>query len=421
MHRNREDRDFLAGFISWWKDYFHVLVLSVTRISRDNVNIMASGMVYSTLIALIPGVTFLFVVFSSFGVLQPFVEMLSDFLVETLGETNGAEVIRLLEVYTGNAMSLGIVGLVSFVITSIFLMNKIHSVVCRIFRTPPRNGALKRFMMILTFLIVSAFLMVVLMTLQTTMGNYISQNLFAGMAKDANDTGLWRNLLIIAVIWICMFLIILILPNARIRKSSAAVGVTTGTVLAIVATSIFKLVTRFSVSYSVIYGSLASLLFFLLYLYIIWFIFMVSCEITYVHQFRPEKGMIQGRPDSPSRHISEGLTIVLMVADKYRKGSGFTTDRELIRRLSIPTSKLYGYLSLLEDNHILMPVNPQRTAFVPALPLDRISVKEVVSILYGTLREEEVVTLGEALSLDIAEKGIDNLGDLTLENLMERL
>ena len=44
----------------WWKDYVKVLVLSYTRISRDNVNILASGMVYSTLIAIIPCITFLF-------------------------------------------------------------------------------------------------------------------------------------------------------------------------------------------------------------------------------------------------------------------------------------------------------------------------------------------------------------------------
>lgn len=408
-----------SRFILWWKDYFKVLLLSFTRIARDNVNIMASGMVYSTLIALIPGFTFLFAFLSAFGVLQPFIEVMTEFFQETMGDEAGLEFIHMLEIYSGNAMSLGIVGLISFVITSIFLMNKVHSVVGRIFRTPPRSGAIKRFMAFLTFLIVMSFIIVVLVSLQSSFSGFIRTIFNRGGTQTEESR--WSPILVIAAIWLSMFAIIVLLPNARIRKRSAAVGVTTGTVSVLIATEIFKIVIKYSVSYSVIYGSLASVLFLLLYLYIIWFIFMVSAEITYVHQFRPAKGNLQGRPDSPQRQISEGLNLLLMVAEKYRKGDGYTTDRELIRRLAIPTSKLYGYLSTLEDARILMPVNPQRTAFVPALPLDRIRVDEVVGVLYGQMKDEDVVTLGDALALDVSDKGIRGLGDITIENLMERL
>lgn len=405
-------------FIAWWKDYFKVLVLSFTRIARDNVNIMASGMVYSTLVALIPAITFLFAFLSAFGVLQPFIELLTNVMQDALGTEPGLEFMQLLETFSGNAMSLGIAGLVSFVITTIFLMNKVHSVIGRIFRTPPRNGALKRFMSFLTLLIVISFIIVLLMTLQSTLGNVIT-GFFT--AKDKPVFSFWKFLLICASIWGIMFALIVILPNAKIRKRSASVGVTTGTISILIATEIFRHMIKTFVSYSVIYGSLASLLFLLLYLYIIWFIFMVSAEIAYVHQFRPAKGNLKGRPEAPQSQIAEGMNLVMMVAEKYRKGDGYTTDRELTRRLSIPTSKLYGYLTALEDARILMPVNPQRTAFVPALPLDKITVTEVVSVLYGVIREDEVETMGDAISQEVSERGIRGLGDLTLENLMERI
>ena len=58
------------GFIEWWKDYVKVLILSYTRIARDNVSILASGMVYSTLISIVPCIAFLFAFFSAFGVRQ---------------------------------------------------------------------------------------------------------------------------------------------------------------------------------------------------------------------------------------------------------------------------------------------------------------------------------------------------------------
>ena len=116
--------DKYQRFIDWWKDYFKVLVLSYTRISRDNVNILASGMVYSTLISIVPCITFLFAFLSVFGVLQTFLNMLTTFLVETLGDATGHEIASLIETYTGNALSLGVFGIISFLITSILLITR---------------------------------------------------------------------------------------------------------------------------------------------------------------------------------------------------------------------------------------------------------------------------------------------------------
>ena len=49
---------------------------------------------------------------------------------------------------------------------------------------------------------------------------------------------------------------------------------------AFIATMIFNSIMTTSVSYSLLYGSLASLFVFLLYLYIVWYILMVSAEVT---------------------------------------------------------------------------------------------------------------------------------------------
>ena len=168
------------GFIEWWKDYVKVLILSYTRIARDNVSILASGMVYSTLISIVPCIAFLFAFFSAFGVLQNVMDMLSVFLRETLGEQTGAEMVSMIEYYTGNALSLGVFGIISFLITSILLINRVYTVMNRIFRTQPRSGTLKRFTTFLTLLIVAAILIVVLIAIQgrveRTMLNYVKSD-----------------------------------------------------------------------------------------------------------------------------------------------------------------------------------------------------------------------------------------------------
>ena len=220
-----------------------------------------------------------------------------------------------------------------------------------------------------------------------------------------------------------IFSLIFFLPNAKIRFSSAFVGSLTGLVAILIATGIFKRIIVGSVNYSVIYGSLASILFLLIYFYLFWYIIMVSAEITYVHQFRPDKGVIKGRPESPLSQISEGVNLVLLVADKYRSGNGAMTEKELVRKLAIPSSRLYGYINCLEDGKIIMAVNTQRSAFVPALPLDKIYLKEVLHVLYGSERKtrEDIQTMGEAVAQEMEDKGIKGLEDISIENLMERL
>lgn len=410
------------GFIEWWKDYVKVLILSYTRIARDNVSILASGMVYSTLISIVPCIAFLFAFFSAFGVLQNVMDMLSVFLRETLGEQTGAEMVSMIEYYTGNALSLGVFGIISFLITSILLINRVYTVMNRIFRTQPRSGTLKRFTTFLTLLIVAAILIVVLIAIQgrveRTVLNFVRSDAFVLASSN-----FWESLMIIAVLWVGIFSLIFFLPNARIRLSSAMVGSLTGLFAILVATEVFKHIITTSVNYSVIYGSLASILFVLIYFYLFWYIIMVSAEITYVHQFRPDKGLIKGRPESPLSQISEGVNLVLLVADRYRSGGGAMSEKELVRKLAVPTSKLYGYINCLEDGNIIMPVNTQRSAFVPSRPLDRIYLKEVLHVLYGSERKarEDIQTMGEAVAEELEERGIRAMEDISIENLLERL
>ena len=164
-------------FVSWWKDYARVLKSVFRSIGSDNVTILASGLVYSSLIALVPCITFLFVFFSAFGVLQPFLDLLEKGLSDALGNEIAFSIISMLNGYTSNAMSLGIFGIISFMITGMFLVNKIYTVINQIFRTRPRSGTMRRFSMILIFIIVFAFVAAVLFAFTYNMQQQVEAKL----------------------------------------------------------------------------------------------------------------------------------------------------------------------------------------------------------------------------------------------------
>ena len=178
-----------------------------------------------------------------------------------------------------------------------------------------------------------------------------------------------------------------------------------------------------AVTYSVIYGSFAAIFLFLLYVYVLWMIALTVVEIAYVHQYRPDKQQLRGLPQSPARQLTEGVNIMMLIGSNYKSGRGVTSVRELTQHLMVPDRRLYGYLDLLTELHYIIPTNNGKTSFMPSRPLEDLKVRELVESLYGFdgMAEEEQDTPGEAVAAQIQGHGIDSLGSLTIENLLERV
>ena len=177
------------------------------------------------------------------------------------------------------------------------------------------------------------------------------------------------------------------------------------------------------VRYSVIYGSMASLLILLLFLFVCWFIILFSAELVYVRQFRPDKTLLMGHMQSPVSQITEAVNMLLLIADKYRRGNGAMTMKELMRKIGVPSATINSYISDFEDAKMVLSTNTTRTAFVPARPLDQISLRDVLMVLYGgrNASSADIETIGEAVAVDFLRKGTADLDNVTIENLLERI
>ncbi len=406
-------------FCAWWADYWHVVTSAFRGMGKDNLTMVASGMVYSTLIAIVPCLTFLFAFLSAFGVVQPFMKIIAFMLQDTFGEQTGQELIDYIQQFSSNAMSLGVVGLVSFIITGILLVDKIYIAINNIFHTRPSSGTMRRFTTFLTFLIVGAFMIVVSFALQSMLQNTLSR-IAIGTERPR---GILSSLVPYFVIWLFLFLLYEAVPNAKIRFGSASVGAFTGVISLSIASKIFSLITKLMVSYSVIYGSMASILIALLFLFVSWFIILFSAEIVYVHQFRPDKTMLLGNRQSPIIQMTEAVNMLLLIADKYRKGDGVMTMKELMKRLGVPSATIISYISDFEDAKMVIAANTARTAFIPARPLDQIKLSDILSVLFGgrDISSADIETIGEAVAVDFLRKGTQDMDTVTVENLLERI
>ena len=387
---------------------------------RDNILNSASGLVYSTLLAIVPALTFLFTFFNALGVLGPLVDVLNLWFVELAGAEAGSELMSMINHYTRNATSLGVVGLISFLVTMVLLVNKAWSVINKIYRSSRNSNPVKRFAGFLTFLIVASLLLAAYVSMESALTSWYFKILGIPIGRGFGALRTFGPTLIIALI---IFLLIYFVPNTKVRFNAALLGSVSGMVIITVFNKFTSLLTRMATNFSVIYGSFAAVFLFLFFCYVFWATIFFSVELAYVFQFRPDGSTITGLPQSPALQLSEGTNIMMLIGSNFRDGKGPTTIKEMLDRLVIPYNRLQAFLQLLTQLGFITPTNNSYTAFIPNKPLENLRLQDLVTALYGleSMDEVERDTAGEAVAREVEVKGIASLGSLTIENLLQRI
>jgi membrane protein len=176
-----------------------------------------------------------------------------------------------------------------------------------------------------------------------------------------------------------------------VRFDAAFLGSLAGVLFISIFSKFTTLLTSMVTNFSVIYGSFAAVFLFLFFCYVFWATVFFSVELAYVHNFRD--------------------------------GRGATSVREMLDRLAIPYNRLQGFLALLTQLNFITPTNNSHTSFIPKQPLESLRLQDLVVGLYGleTIDEVEHDTAGEAVALQVQDRGIASLGSLTIENLLQRI
>ncbi|HKM06805.1 MAG TPA: hypothetical protein VJ869_07420, partial [Sphaerochaeta sp.] len=162
---------------------------------------------------------------------------------------------------------------------------------------------------------------------------------------------------------------------------------------------------------------------FLFLFYAFWAVVFYSVELAYVHQFRPDTLGYKGLPQSPALQLCEGINIMMLIGSNFRNGGGATTTKEMMNRLAIPDLRLNGFLELLSQLKFITPTNNGHTMYMPMQPLENLKVQDMVNSLYGldTIELDERDTAGEAIASQVQARGVASLGNLTIENLLQRI
>ena len=368
---------------------------------RDQCPIRAASLAFATLLALVPLSALLFSLFSALGAFSEVLENMQSFLFQQLVPTSQEEITAYIQRFVENTRTLGVAGLLFFLVTAVFLLNTIQSTFDALWGSRARKNSLRRLATYVSVLIVGSFLFSIGLNLAGMFRSLLGGQAVAEIGKTLSVlTGVLPSIFI----FLALLLMIQLIPSARVRFLSALIGAAVGAVLWEAARRIFFFWITYVIRLSIVYGSLAVIPIFLIWLYVAWTVVLFSLEVAFVHQHR-QLGWL-GKPleqISPAERFLLGLEIYFQIVGRFYRGESPPSINQIARRFSASLSDISFFIDLFREKDLLLLAGKHNDQLVPARSLDKICLQELFRSLFGNPKEapwqsEEALSLFESVS-----------------------
>jgi membrane protein len=421
--------------MSPWRRRLMRLVRMVLVLGRDlafgQLNLRAMGLVYTTLLSLVPLLALSFSVLKAFGVYNQVEPMLLNFLAP-LGEKGNEITARIMQFIANmNVGVLGSVGLALLLYTAVSLMQKIEESFNFIWHVSQLRGFGERFSRYLSVLLVGPILVFAALGITATVTSMtLVQNIMSVGPLDQAAREIGRltpyALVIAAFTFVYMFI-----PNARVRLGPALIGGIVGGILWQTAGWAFAAFVATSTNYAAIYSSFAILILFLIWVYVSWLVLLFGASVAFYTQ-HPEYLVAQAGEPRLSNRMRERLALVIMgrIGEHFLAGRPAWTLQQLTQTLGVPMHAVQVVLEALESRGLLVPSGDDPPAFLPARDPSTITVGQLLEGVRAAGEdrflkpealpvppqvEDVLARIGEAVSSSVADVTVKDLASVPRE------
>ena len=350
---------------------------------EGQLTLRAMGLVYTTLLSIVPLIAFSFSILKGFGVHQQVEPLLLE-LMAPLGE-KGQEITEKIISFVENVRvdALAIMGFLILMYTVVSLVQKVENSFNYIWHVSGPRSLGRRFSEYLSVIMVGPLLMAV----AVGAGASITNNDFVQYlsATKGVDTAiiLLGKLTPFALVTMTFTFLYAFIPNTKVRLSSAVVGGLTAGLLWVTIGFLFASFVAGSTKYTAIYSSFAILILFLIWLYVGWLILMVGAQISFYFQ-NPEYlryGRVELDLSNASReHLS--LQAMQCIGDAFLQGDNRWTTDSLSRHFRIPGKDVDRILNRLRGAGLI--VETDNGNLMPARALEEIKINHILNAVRST-------------------------------------
>lgn len=351
----------------------------VRDLLEGQLSLRAMSLVYTTLLSLVPLLAISFSVLKGFGVHNKLEPMLQS-LLEPLGE-KGVEITQRIIEFVENVKVgvLGALGLGLLIFTVISLMQKIERAFNFTWHVTQNRPLFQRFSDYLSVLLVGPLLIFSSIGLSASVTKSDAFAQLVSIEPLGTVVAIVGRLVPYLMIVAAFSFMYKFMPNTRVRMSSALVGGIVSGFLWDLAGRAFAIYAMSSSGYSAIYSAFATLIMFMIWLYLGWLILLTGSSIAFYHQHPEYLGLGRGvlRLSNRVKEKLALLTVLIIGRDHYRSGAGWTLDA-LAYRMSMPNDAVATVVKALEVRRILARSDDAPPRYLPGRPFETVEIAEVL-------------------------------------------
>ncbi len=254
-------------------DCYDFVYFVIKRFFEDRGTQNAGSLTYTTLFAVVPMLTVLFVMLSGIPQLQDVSGVIQKFIVDNFLPSAGDKIQDYLQDFVSQARQLTWIGVIFLIATSFMMLVTIEQAFNSIWRVKKPRYGLQRFLLYWALLSLGP----ILIGAGFAVSGYIMS--LTVISDSATISGVLRySPLLLSVLGFT--LIYSAIPNTRVPLSHAFISGFVTAIFIETAKFLFGLYVQTFHSYQLIYGAFAAVPLFLLWVYVSWVIVLMGCELS---------------------------------------------------------------------------------------------------------------------------------------------
>ncbi|MEQ9489874.1 MAG: YihY family inner membrane protein [Alphaproteobacteria bacterium] len=304
------------------------LVYVADRFMHDSCQQRAAALTFTSLLAVVPMLAVSFAIFAAFPAYARMRDQVQAFLFNNLVPHVGETLHTYLESFTAQTGKLTTVGVIFLALSAVMLMVSVSNTFNQIWRVRQTRSVISR--------MVTFWAMITLMPLLFGASLSISSYLFATSetaggpqpSEFLSNVGFLVPFVLQTIGFSAVFLL---MPNYPVRRSDALIG-------GLVASTLFELlkegfglyITSFP-TYQTIYGAMATIPIFLVWVYLVWIVVLLSAEMTAaIPEWQAGTRRIRRRDLAPLARMLAALGILASLRERAVDGGGLSPRRLMV-------------------------------------------------------------------------------------------
>ncbi len=310
------------------------VVLVVRDFGINQSMLRASALTYYTMLSIVPLLALTFALLKAFGVQN----LLEPLIMEKLNVGDGQAVQALLG-YINNTQvgKMGAIGLVFLLYAVVSLLTNVERAFNHVWGVKEIRPLMRRFSDYLSVILVGPVLIISAISMTSSLAsNNLVQKLIE-MEMVGSLILLAFKVAPFVFMWLAFTVLYVFMSNTRVEWRAAFIGGVTGGTLWQLAQWGYVNFQVGVAKYNAIYGTMAALPIFMIWVYFSWVIVLFGLGVTYAKQNLRTSGRdLRGSEVSRSCYEQVALVLLVTLADRFSRGEAALNPQQLAKLLFVP-------------------------------------------------------------------------------------